>query len=113
MPPARRGYGYGSGSAVVDGMPVVPVQACQGSYAPAWAIGMVRLNWFGRWRTNVLMPRALFVGKPQPEAQRTAQRRQDRRAQRGACERSEVLTARERSALQSHAVFRRNAPQKS
>ena len=57
--------------------------------------------------------RALFVGKPQPEAQRTAQRRQDRRAQRGARERSEVLTARERSALQSHAVFRRTAPQKS
>jgi len=33
--PARRGYGYGSGSAVVDGMPNVPVQACQGSYAPS------------------------------------------------------------------------------
>jgi len=42
MPAARRGYGYGSGSAVVDGMPVVPVQACQGSCAPAWAIGTVR-----------------------------------------------------------------------
>jgi hypothetical protein len=41
-PPARRGYGYGSGSAVVDGMSVVPVQACQGSCAPAWAIGTVR-----------------------------------------------------------------------
>jgi len=42
MPPARRGYGYGSGSAVVDGMPIVPVQACQGSYAPVQAIGTVR-----------------------------------------------------------------------
>jgi len=31
----------------------------------------------------------------------------------GACERSEVLTARQCRALQSHAVFRRNAPQKS
>jgi len=30
-----------------------------------------------------------------------------------ACERSEVLTARERSALQSRAVFRRNAPGKN
>jgi hypothetical protein len=29
----------------------------------------------------------------------------------GACERSEVLTARQCRALQSHAVFRRNAPQ--
>ena len=34
MPPARRGYGYGSGSAVVDGTAGVPVQACQGSCAP-------------------------------------------------------------------------------
>jgi hypothetical protein len=33
-PPARRGYGYGSGSAVVDGTASVPVRACQGSYAP-------------------------------------------------------------------------------
>jgi len=41
-PPARRGYGYGSGSAVVDGTGVDPVRACQGSCAPAWAIGTVR-----------------------------------------------------------------------
>ena len=41
-PPARRGYGYGSGSAVVDGTAGVPVRACQGSYAPVQAIGVVR-----------------------------------------------------------------------
>jgi len=35
MPPARRGYGYGSGSAVVDGTGVDLVHACQGSCAPA------------------------------------------------------------------------------
>jgi len=34
LPPARRGYGYGSGSAVADGTAGVPVRACQGSYAP-------------------------------------------------------------------------------
>jgi len=41
-PPARRGYGYGSGSAVVDGTAGVPVRVCQGSYAPLQAIGVVR-----------------------------------------------------------------------
>ena len=65
MPPARRGYGYGSGSAVVDGTGVDPVQACQGSYAPVQAIGMVR--------ANKCSARARIVfGKPQPEAQRAA-----------------------------------------
>jgi len=42
MPPARRGYGYVASAPVVDGMPIVPVQACQGSYAPVQAIGTVR-----------------------------------------------------------------------
>jgi hypothetical protein len=42
LPPARRGYGYGSGSAVVDGTAGVPVRPCQGSYAPVQAIGVVR-----------------------------------------------------------------------
>jgi hypothetical protein len=44
-PPARRGYGYGSGSAVVDGMPIVPVQVCQGSYAPPCPPGVGTANW--------------------------------------------------------------------
>jgi hypothetical protein len=49
-------------------MPVVLVQACQGSYAPAWAIGTVRHVGRRYGRTNVLPARALFVGKPQLEA---------------------------------------------
>ena len=79
-------------------------------------------NWATVWPCPARPARALFSGKPQPEAQRTAQRRQDRRKAApsavpkkvaplsGACERSEVLTARTRSTLQSRAVFRCNAP---
>jgi hypothetical protein len=129
--PARRGYGYGSGSAVVDGTAGVSVRPCQGSYAPSPRPGRrhgklgdgTALRRFPARRgygCRMSMPvvdgtgvgraqacqgscapppapvagttnrvtvrlcaarpvRALFSGKPQPEAQRTAQRRQDRR----------------------------------
>ena len=58
--PARRGYRRRLSTPVVDGTGVDLAQLGQGSYAPAWAIGTVRLNRFGRGRTNVLMPRAHF-----------------------------------------------------
>jgi len=72
MPPARRGYGCVAGTPVVDGATPVPVQACQGSYAPVQAIGTVRHVGRRYGRTNVPPARALFSGKPQPEAQRAA-----------------------------------------
>jgi len=173
LAPARRGYGYGSGSAVVDGMPVVPVQACQGSYAPAQAIGPVWRtgSWYGSalpparrgygcrvstpvvdgtgvgraqacqgscapaqaigpvWRTGswygsaLPAPRARIVlrktaaggsaycAAPSRPPESGAFRYSKKAAPlSGACERSEVLTARTRSTLQSRAVFRCNAP---
>jgi hypothetical protein len=72
MTMARRGYGYRFGTAVVDGTGVDLAQLGQGSYAPARAIGTVRLNRFRCVRTNVLLPRAFFAKKPQPKVQRAA-----------------------------------------
>jgi hypothetical protein len=94
---------------VVDGTGVDLAQLGQGSYAPAWAIGTVRLNRFGRGRTNVLPARAL---SPENRTRRASARHSAVKTAEGACERSEVLTARQCRALQSRAVFRRNAPEK-
>jgi len=110
MLPARRGYGYGSGSAVVDGTAGVLVQVCQGSCAPAPPVGLVRHVGRRYGRTNVLPARALFS---ENRTRRASARHSAVKTAEGACERSEVLTARQCRALQSHAVFRRNAPQKS
>jgi len=110
-PPARRGYGYGSGSAVVDGMAGVPVRACQGSCAPL----PVLLDWYGKpgdgTGEQMFCPRAHC--SPENRSRRLSARHSAVKTAEGACERSEVLTARQCRALQSHAVFRRNAPQKS
>jgi hypothetical protein len=50
---------------------------------------------------------------PENRTRRASARHSAVKTAEGACERSEVLTARRCRALQSHAVFRRNAPQKS
>jgi hypothetical protein len=162
-PPARRGYGYGSGSAVVDGTAGVPVRACQGSCAPlpvlldrygkpgdgtalrrlprrvgGTAMARVAPWWtvrpacrYGRVRVparrrppsdrydrtgdgtgeQMFCPRAHC--SPENRSRRLSARHSAVKTAEGACERSEVLTARQCRALQSHAVFRRNAPQKS
>jgi hypothetical protein len=107
--PARRGYRRRLSAPVVDGTGVDLAQLGQGSYAPAWAIGTVRLNRFGRGRTNVLPARAL---SPENRTRRASARHSAVKTAEGACERSEVLTARQCRALQSRAVFRRNAPEK-
>jgi len=91
-------------------------QLGQGSYAPAWAIGTVRLNRFRHVRTNVLLPRAFFAkNRNRRFSARHSAVKTDKngafryskksRAVFVACERSEVLTARKCRALQSHAVF--------
>jgi hypothetical protein len=100
---ARRGYRRRLSAPVVGGTGVDLVQACQGSCAPAWAIGTVRLNRFRHGRTNVLMPRAHF--SPKNRNRRFSARHSAVKTAEGACERSEVLTARKCRALQSHAVF--------
>ena len=101
--PARRGYRRRLSTPVVDGTGVDLAQLGQGSYAPAWAIGTVRLNRFRQGRTNVLMPRAHF--SPKNRNRRFSARHSAVKTAEGACERSEVLTARKCRALQSHAVF--------
>ena len=53
------------------------VQLGQGSYAPARAVGMVRLNRFRHGRTDVLPARAFFERKAQPKVQHAARRCQD------------------------------------
>jgi len=55
-------------------------------------------------------PRALFS---ENRTRRASARHSAVKTAEGACERSEVLTARQCRALQSHAVFRRNAPDKN
>jgi hypothetical protein len=100
---ARRGYRRRLSTPVVDGTGVDLAQLGQGSYAPAWAIGTVRLNRFRHGRTNVLMPRAHF--SPKNRNRRFSARHSAVKTAEGACERSEVLTARKCRALQSHAVF--------
>ena len=55
-PPARRGYGYVAGMPVVRGTAGVPVQVCQGSYAPVQAIGVARHA--GRWYGSAPAPPA-------------------------------------------------------
>ena len=124
LPPARRGYRRRVSTPVVDGTGVDPARPGQGSCPPPCPRRSGTANRVTVRPCPARPARALFVGKPQPEAQRTAQRRQDRRKAApsavpkkvaplsGACERSEVLTARTRSTLQLRAVFRRNAPQK-
>jgi len=114
---ARRGYRRRLSAPVVGGTGVDLVQACQGSCAPAWAIGTVRLNRFKHGRTNVLMPRAHFSPKnrnrrfsARHSAVKTDKNGAFRYSKKSravfvACERSEVLTARKCRALQSHAVF--------
>jgi hypothetical protein len=62
---------------VVRGTALVPVRPCRFLRA---APPSDRYGGPGRGTAPPRPPaRALFVGKPQPEAQRTAQRRQDRR----------------------------------
>jgi len=117
MTMARRGYGCRLSTPVVEGTGVDLVQLGQGSYAPARVIGMVRLNRFRHGRTNVLLPRAHF--SPKSRTRRVSARHsavktdkngvfrysKKSRAVFVACERSEVLTARQCRALQSHAAF--------
>jgi len=117
MTMARRGYGCRLSTPVVEGTGVDLAQLGQGSYAPARAVGTVRLNRFRHGRTNVLLPRAHFSPKNRNRrfSARHSAVKTDRngafryseksRAVSVACERSEVLTARKRRALQSHAVF--------
>jgi len=69
---ARRGYRRRLSTLVVDGTGVDLVQLGQGSYAPARAIGTVRLNRFRHGRTNVLLPRAHFFPKAATEGSRAA-----------------------------------------
>ena len=109
-PPARRGYGYVASAPVVDGVPVVLVQVCRFLRA-----GMSSSDWYGMsgdgTGEQMFCPRAHC--SPENRAQRASARHSAVKTAEGACERSEVVTARRCRALQSHAVFRRNAPDKN
>jgi len=161
MPAARRGYGYGSGSAVVDGMSVVPVQVCRflraGAPRRTGTTGRVTVRpcpvpparrgyrcvaGAPVVRGTALVPvqvcRFLRAGAPRRTgttgrvtvranecsalrahclSENRSRRLSARRSAVKTAERSEalakVLTARQRRALQSRAVFRRNAPDKT
>jgi hypothetical protein len=105
--PARRGYGYGSGSAVVDGTTGVPVQACRFLRAAPGACAHGTADRAAVRPCPARPARALF---PENRSRRLSARQSAVKTAEGACERSEVLTARQCRALQSRAVFRRNAP---
>ena len=112
---ARRGYRRRLSAPVVGGTGVDLVQACQGSCAPAWAVGAVRL--VGQRYLHKCSTRAHFSPKNRNRrfSARHSAVKTDKngvfryskksRAVFVACERSEVLTARKCRALQSHAVF--------
>jgi hypothetical protein len=107
--PARRGYRCRLSTPVVRGTPVVPVRPCRFlRAAPPWRDGMA--CWAVVQPCPAPPARALLS---ENRSRRLSARRSAVKTAEGACERSEVLTARGRRALQSHAVFRRNAPQKT
>jgi len=81
-----------------------------GSCAPSPPQSLVRH--IGQWYSPALpAPRAHCLSENR--SRRLSARHRAVKTAAGACERSEVLTARRCRALQSHAVFRRNAPDKN
>ena len=94
---------------VVRGTAGVPVQACR--FLRAVTAPLDRYGELGVVRPCPARPRAHCLSENR--SRRLSALRSAVKTAEGACERSEVLTARERSALQSHAVFRRNAPDKN